>query len=137
MSIRQTKQWLDMGILPGEIAVNLSAHQFRQEDLLESIDKLLTETGLPPDYIELEITEGAVMQNVERVIEVMHDFKNYGLHLAIDDFGTGYSSLNYLKRFPVDTLKIDISFIQDMTYSKRDHSMVASIINLAQNFDLR
>ena len=137
MAFEQTRIWSSMGILPGKIAVNLSAFQFQQDDLLECIDQLLAKHELSPDYIELEITEGAVLENVEKLIQTMHDFKARGLHLAIDDFGTGYSSLSYLKRFPLDTLKIDMSFIRDMASSQQDRNMVASIINLAQNFDLQ
>ncbi|MBF0178789.1 MAG: EAL domain-containing protein [Magnetococcales bacterium] len=121
---------------PVKMAVNLSAMQFQKSDLLEVVRVVLEETGLPPDALELEITESMVMGNVEKSIERMNSLKSLGLTLAVDDFGTGYSSLNYLKRFPIDTLKIDQSFVRDLSRAQGDLAIVLAIISLGQALGL-
>jgi len=133
----QGKAWVDQGLLKGRVAVNLSPHQFQQDNLLECIDTVLEQSGLPPEHLELEITEGAVMKDVETTVTTMKLIRARGIHLSLDDFGTGYSSLSYLKRFPVNTLKIDLTFVRDMTRSEADKNLVASIIGLANNFNLQ
>jgi len=109
----QAKQWQDDGLAAVPVAVNVSAVQFRQEGFTDLIRKVLIETGLSPEYLELELTESLLLSNVDVVIATLQDLKKVGLQLAIDDFGTGYSSLSYLKQFPVGKLKIDRSFIRN------------------------
>jgi diguanylate cyclase (GGDEF)-like protein/PAS domain S-box-containing protein len=133
----QMKRWHDAGHHPMRIAVNLSARQFQQRDLAQIVERVLEETGLPPDSLELEITESAAMQNVDLSIAVMRRLKEMGIRIAIDDFGTGYSSLSYLKRFPIDTVKIDQNFLRDMTSESADGAIVSAVISLARALKLR
>jgi diguanylate cyclase (GGDEF)-like protein/PAS domain S-box-containing protein len=126
-----TWQRQDLGAL--RIAVNLSARQFYQQDLVRTVDAALRDTGLPPELLEIELTESLVMTDVERAIAVLRSLKTLGVHIAIDDFGTGYSSLSYLKRFPIDVLKIDQSFVRDITTDADDAAIVSSIISLAHS----
>ncbi|MBC7503281.1 MAG: EAL domain-containing protein [Herminiimonas sp.] len=133
----QTRRWLEAGHAGLRIAVNLSARQFAQPDLVQSIALTLAETGLQPEYLELELTEGVLMHDVEVAIDTMHKIKQLGVHISIDDFGTGYSSLAYLKRFPIDVLKIDRSFINEMTFDSNDAVIVKSVIALAHNLNLQ
>ncbi|MYL23127.1 EAL domain-containing protein [Halomonas alkaliantarctica] len=120
-----------IGQVPG-IAINLSARQFRQPGLIEAVRDALEESGIPPAKVELEITEGMVMDDVEAAIATMRDLRNLGVQLAIDDFGTGYSSLNYLKRFPVNTLKLDRAFIRDLPHNADDVAITEAVIALAK-----
>lgn len=129
------KRWLDAGILTGRVAVNLSARQFTLPDLTQRIDDILKETGLPPKNLELEITEGTVMNNPQHAIKIMHQLRERGIHLALDDFGTGYSSLSYLRKFPLNTLKIDKAFVDD-SGSSIGKAMIDTIITIARNLSL-
>lgn len=131
-----TKHWIQDKGLSFRVAINISAIQFRQQDLLKIIDELLEETQLAAEHIELELTEAAVMEDIEYALNIMNKIKNRGINLALDDFGTGYSSLNYLKKFPIDTLKIDRSFIHDMEFSKENENIVKTIIELAHHLKL-
>ena len=133
---RQARQWIDAGHGQLRVSVNLSARQFRQENLLEVIEATLRDTGLPPDNLELEITESIVMDHVDKAIAILERLRGLGLHIAVDDFGTGYSSLNYLKRFPINTLKIDQSFVRDLTRDSDDAAIISAIIALARNMRL-
>ncbi|MES2026361.1 MAG: EAL domain-containing protein [Pseudomonadota bacterium] len=133
---KQAKAWHEMGFSNLRIAVNLSARQFTQASLLESITTTLEETGLAPHFLEIELTESSVMADIERNILTLHDLKSLGIQLSVDDFGTGHSSLAYLKRFPIDTLKIDRSFVRDIAINQDDASIVSSIISLAHNLKL-
>lgn len=133
---RQAKAWQDMGFTQLRIAVNLSARQFTQASLLESIKATLQETGLAARFLEIELTESSVMADIERNILTLRDLKSLGVQLSVDDFGTGHSSLAYLKRFPIDTLKIDRSFVRDIAINQDDASIVSSIISLAHNLKL-
>ena len=128
--------WQRAGFDHLRIAVNLSARQFSQPDLVQSIADVLTSTGLAARDLEIELTEGLVMTDVENAIGILRDLKALGVQLAIDDFGTGYSSLSYLKRFPIDVLKIDRSFVNDIAESPDDATIVLSIISLAHNLRL-
>ncbi len=119
------------------VAVNLSARQFRELNLLSQIKLIQERAGISAELLEFEITESMIMNNPEQVIKVLEDFKNEGFKLSIDDFGTGYSSLNYLKRFPVDHLKIDYSFVRDIICDKNDASIVMAIIALAHSLNLK
>jgi diguanylate cyclase (GGDEF)-like protein len=111
---RQNRAWQDEGLEPGMVSVNLSARQFRQEGLVRTVSRVLAETGLEPAALEMEITESMVMHNAEAAIAILQGLKSLGLALSVDDFGTGYSSLAYLKDLPIDTLKIDRSFVRDI-----------------------
>lgn len=133
---KQIRAWLDEG-LHLRVSVNLSARQFRQENLAHTIYEILSETGVPPDYLELEITESDVMENAEGAIATLDELKAKGVHISIDDFGTGYSSLSYLKRFPLDVLKIDRSFVRDIPGNEDDAAIVGAIIALARSMDIR
>jgi diguanylate cyclase (GGDEF)-like protein/PAS domain S-box-containing protein len=133
----QMKAWSDAGIAPRRIAVNLSARQFRQKDLVERIKSILRETGLRARQLELEITESMVMADPAEAEKVLQELHDAGISLAIDDFGTGYSSLSYLKRFPIDFLKIDRSFVRDIPHSNDDVAIARAIIAMAKSLGLR
>ncbi|AXS79447.1 bifunctional diguanylate cyclase/phosphodiesterase [Dechloromonas sp. HYN0024] len=133
---RQLKAWHALGHDHLVLAVNLSPRQFRQTDLVSMITRILKETGLPPASLELEITESSLMHNVSEVIAKLQQLVGLGVRLAIDDFGTGYSSLAYLKNFPVHKLKIDQSFVRDLTSGEQSVGIVRTIISLAQNLRL-
>ncbi|WNC71267.1 EAL domain-containing protein [Thalassotalea psychrophila] len=131
-----TKAWLDNGMFRGRIAVNLSAVQFRQPNLVQIIAEILEETKLPAKHLELEITEGTVMNSPQEAIELMHQIRKMGVNLSLDDFGTGYSSLAYLKQFPLNTLKIDKAFVDDIEASEEGRNMVATIVTIAHNLGM-
>ena len=131
-----TKKWVDAGLFDGRMAVNLSAVQFTQPNLVEIIDSALKESCLNAKYLELEITEGTVMDSPQKAIETMLQIRAMGIHLSLDDFGTGYSSLAYLKRFPLNTLKIDKAFVDDIEHSEQGRNMVATIVTIAHNLGL-
>ncbi|WP_434926731.1 EAL domain-containing protein [Shewanella sp. HL-SH2] len=130
------QKWLEQGLFSGRVAVNLSSRQFALPDLQQRIESILRLTKLPAHHLELEITEGTVIKNPENAIKVMQQLAKMGVSLALDDFGTGYSSLSYLKRFPINCLKIDKSFVDDIDKSDRDLKMVDSIITIAHNMGL-
>ena len=132
-----TKALQSQGLGYLRISVNLSVRQFYQHNLVESIAAMLDETGLAPRYLELELTESLVMTDVQLAVSILQHLKLIGVKLSIDDFGTGYSSLAYLKRFPIDALKIDQSFVRDITRDQDDAAIVASIISLAHNLRLQ
>lgn len=137
----QNKRWQEMGYPAVRVAVNLSARQFRQANLVSQIAQILTETGLDPQWLELEITESISMENSSFSLSILQDLKEMGIHLSMDDFGTGFSSLSYLSRFSIDTLKIDRSFVRALTNRTDDrgsgNEIVTTIIQLAQNLGLR
>lgn len=133
----QTKVWQDAG-LPGlRVAVNLSARQFQQPHLLETIAQILAAVQLAPECLELEITETTAMQNIEFTTDLLRDLQALGVHISMDDFGTGYSSLGYLKRFPLHTIKIDRSFVRELTTNPNDAAIVRAVIALARGLNLR
>lgn len=132
----QQKRWLDSGKKVGRMAVNLSPRQFRQRNFPDKVETILRETGLPAEYLELEITESCAMEHAGETINQLKQLNQMGLFLAIDDFGTGYSSLAYLKRFPIQKLKIDSSFINDIQSDPNDAAIAKSIIGLAHNMQL-
>jgi EAL domain-containing protein (putative c-di-GMP-specific phosphodiesterase class I) len=133
----QARAWQLDGLGDLRVAVNLSARQFTQKALEQSIAGMLAEVGLPPRLLELELTESMVMSDVEHAITILRNLKALGVHIAIDDFGTGYSSLAYLRRFPIDVLKIDQSFVKDLTVDADDAAIVRSIISLAHSLRLK
>lgn len=131
----QNKSWQNEGFPPLQMAVNISSRQFQQSNLVEMVSNILKETKLDPRYLELELTE-SIIQDSKHSISTMHKLKAMGICLSIDDFGTGYSSLSYLKTFPIDTLKIDQTFIRNIFTDSKDASLVDTIINMAHNLDL-
>ncbi len=134
---RQNKKWQDMGYCDLRVAVNLSALQFRERNVTRDVTNALEASGLDPSHLELELTESAVMHNVEASLASLRAFKEMGVTIAIDDFGTGYSSLSYLRRFPIDAVKIDRSFIKDIVVNQDDAALAAAIIAMAHILDLR
>ena len=134
---RQNQEWRKLGLMKITMAVNLSVVQFRQKNLGEIIKAILHESGLAPSGLELEITEGVVMQDAEAAILLLEEMKEMGLKLSVDDFGTGYSSLSYLKRFPIDKFKIDQSFVHDLTTDTDDAVIVSTIISMAHSLKLK
>jgi len=130
------KRWRDAGSPVGMVAVNLSPRQFRDPTLVELVRSSLAETGLTAACLELEITEGALMDGGEETIDKLARLKALGVHLAIDDFGTGYSSLAYLKRFPVDKLKVDQAFVRGIQSNPIDREIVAAVIALGKALGL-
>lgn len=133
---RQTREWLDAGHGPLQVAVNLSAKQFHQPGLNTMIARILQETGLPPECLELEITESMMVDNVEEAIRMLTQLRALGLSLTMDDFGTGYSSLSYLKRFPIQTIKIDQSFVRDLPHHADDMAIVNAIVAMSKSLRL-
>jgi diguanylate cyclase (GGDEF)-like protein/PAS domain S-box-containing protein len=133
----QMKAWQQAGLPKISVAVNLSARQFRQRDLAGGIARVLQETGLDPCYLDIELTESMVMHDVELAVATLGKLKAMGIKLSIDDFGTGYSSLSYLKRFPISVLKIDQSFVRDITCDANDAAIARSIIALAHSLKLQ
>ncbi len=133
---QQARTWLDQG-WEIRVSVNLSVSQLRQAQLIELIRTVLEETRLPPHLLELELTESLIMDDIERTIEALHAIRQLGVTISIDDFGTGYSSLSYLKRFPVDALKIDRSFISSLDTSEDDSAITRAIIVMAHSLDLK
>ncbi|TVM00998.1 MAG: hypothetical protein CV087_11995 [Candidatus Brocadia sp. WS118] len=133
----QNKTWRDAGFLPGCIAVNLSAHTFHQRNISVIVTTILKETGLSPQFLGLEITEGIAMQDVETTIHKLKEMSDLNIQIAIDDFGTGFSSLSYLKKFPVNKLKISPHFVSCIVDNQKDRIIVSSIVALAQGLHFR
>jgi len=132
----QNKAWQDAGLTPMRLSVNFSARQFQQPTFITDVAQILKDTNLDPRWLELELTESSIMKDPEEAIEKLHELKLMGIKVAIDDFGTGYSSLNYLKRFPIDTLKIDKSFVSDVCKDPHDTAIVRAIIDLGHALDV-
>jgi diguanylate cyclase (GGDEF)-like protein/PAS domain S-box-containing protein len=134
---QQNKRWQEAGLPPCVVSVNVSPRQFRSAGFMDTLRAVLRDTRLDPRYLELELTESMVMHDGEQMIEALRAIKDLGVHMSVDDFGTGYSSLSYLKRFPVDRLKIDRSFVQDLTTDADSAAIVRTIIALGRNLDLK
>ncbi|HEY0818545.1 MAG TPA: EAL domain-containing protein [Rhizobacter sp.] len=132
----QNVAWQKQGLPPINMAVNLSVRQFADEHLLDDVTAILQETGMAPHLLELEITEGMIVHNVDRAIKLLTAIKQLGVRLAIDDFGTGYSSLGQLKNFPIDTLKVDRSFIRDLATDSEDKAITSAIIAMGKTLSL-
>jgi diguanylate cyclase (GGDEF)-like protein/PAS domain S-box-containing protein len=133
---RQARGWQDAGLPFKRVSVNVSAVEFRDKGFVESVRTILSETGLKAHYLDLELTEGVLMQDAESTGAVLQELKTMGVHFAVDDFGTGYSSLSYLQRFPIDVLKIDQSFIRRITINPEDSPIVSAIIDMGKNLRL-
>ncbi len=129
---RQTQSWLDAGLVLSAISVNVSASEFENDEFLANVRAVLQETGLAADHLELELTETVLMKNIECTVVTLNALRSMGVRISIDDFGTGYSSLSYLKRFPVDTIKIDQSFIRDISIGN-DDILVNAVIGLGKS----
>jgi diguanylate cyclase (GGDEF)-like protein len=134
---RQARAWQSGGMQPLRIAVNLSAQQFKQKSLVTTVREALAAAGLDPGYLELELTESAVMHDAESSIQVLRQLSDLGVRISVDDFGTGYSSLSYLRRLPLDKLKIDRSFIREVAASRDDAEIVRAIVSLAHSLHLK
>ncbi len=134
---RQAKLWQDAGIEGAAVAVNLSARQFRDKNIVYTVRRILRDSGLEPARLELEITESSIMHDIEEVIAIMLEFKLLGVMLSIDDFGTGYSNLNYLRRFPVDKLKIDQSFVRDAELAASAAAIARAVIVIGHSLRLQ
>jgi EAL domain-containing protein (putative c-di-GMP-specific phosphodiesterase class I) len=133
----QIRSWLDQGYSPVPVSVNFSTIQFRKKGLAESILAMVEKARIDPKLLIMEITESAFMQNVEVASAIFKKLKEKGIGISLDDFGTGYSSLSYLKKFPFDNLKIDISFIRDLTLESDSSSLVSAIIAMARSLNLK
>lgn len=133
---QQMMEWQAQGLPPLCVSVNISARQFQTVELLEHIKSALQESALPPHLLELEITESMVMHHVDKALAQLHEIKNLGVKIAIDDFGTGYSSLAQLKRFPIDTLKVDRSFIREVAHDREDQAITDAIIAMGKSLSL-
>ncbi len=134
---RQSKLWQKQGFPPMITAVNVSVKQFQQEDFVTKVRQILTSTGFPAEYLELEITESILIQNVQRSEEIIAELSDLGVKFSLDDFGTGYSSLSYLKQFPFHTVKIDKCFIADATSNAQDQALISAIITLGKGYNMK
>jgi diguanylate cyclase (GGDEF)-like protein len=134
---RQHRIWLDAGLAPVTLALNISGQHFLKNDLLDTVTSVLAETGMDPGLLELELTEGVLMAHTEKTVKTLKALKEMGVRLAIDDFGTGFSSLSYLKRFPLDVLKIDRAFINDITNDQDDAAITIATIEMAHTLKLQ
>lgn len=133
----QNKRWQELGLPDIKVAVNLTAHQFQNHNLVEAVHYALGTTGIQPSQLEFELTEGTIIQNTEETAPVLSQLTAMGVQISIDDFGTGYSSLSYLRKFPIHTLKIDQSFVRDITIDESDAAIVKAIISLAHDLKLK
>ncbi|OIQ96216.1 phytochrome-like protein cph2 [mine drainage metagenome] len=133
----QARAWQDAGLPQLRMAVNISARQFRHKGLVDAIGRVLERTGLAAGLLEVEITESMAMHDPEETIRLLDSLKERGLRIALDDFGTGFSSLSYLKRFPIDVLKIDQSFVAGIARDRSDAAIARTVIGLARNLGLQ
>jgi diguanylate cyclase (GGDEF)-like protein/PAS domain S-box-containing protein len=133
---RQARAWQDEGVSPVSIAINVSAVELRGKDFLSNVRQILEQNRLEPRFLELELTETFMMQDWKSTAETLRALKNLGVKIALDDFGTGYSSLSYMRRFPIDALKIDQSFVRDMTSDADDASIVSAVINMGRSLNM-
>jgi diguanylate cyclase (GGDEF)-like protein len=134
---QQAKAWQDSDLGPVRITVNVSARQVEQPGLVSAVGAALADTGLPPQRLQIELTEGAVMRQVDTVTSTLSKLRAMGVGISVDDFGTGYSSLGYLKRFPIDTIKIDRLFVRDVATDQNDAAIVTTVIAMARGLNLR
>jgi EAL domain-containing protein (putative c-di-GMP-specific phosphodiesterase class I) len=132
----QNVKWQSDGIMDLRVAVNLSGYQLQHSALLATIRNVLKETGMSPDHLELEVTESVIMQNADFAVSILRGLSDLGIHISIDDFGTGYSSLAHLKRFSVNTLKIDKSFVREVDFSTTDAAIATAIIAMGNSLNM-
>jgi EAL domain-containing protein (putative c-di-GMP-specific phosphodiesterase class I) len=133
---RQAKEWEEAGFSDLHVSINISARQFQEQDLIELVSKVIRETGVDAKKIQLEITESIAMVDVDITVRILNEMNQMGVRVSIDDFGASYSSLGYLKRFPVNKLKIDLSFIHDIPDNKDDSAITAAMIAMGHILDL-
>jgi EAL domain-containing protein (putative c-di-GMP-specific phosphodiesterase class I) len=133
----QAKTWKDAGLTAGSMAVNVSAVQFQEDGFLVGLCSVLSDTGLDPRSLELEITESVLMKDTEASVSILKAVREIGVRVAVDDFGTGYSSLSYLRRLPLDSLKIDQSFLHKIHSAPDDSIIISAIIGMGRNLGLR
>jgi EAL domain-containing protein (putative c-di-GMP-specific phosphodiesterase class I) len=133
----QTKAWMEAGCGPLSVSVNISGKQFQQRKLTHSVKQALMSSGLEPQYLDLELTESILMGDSESVRQALEEFREMGVSISVDDFGTGYSSLSYLKRFPVDAVKIDRSFVTDITTNPDDAAIAGAVVAMAHSLKLK
>ncbi len=133
----QGRAWQDAGLPPLRMAVNLSCRQFKQPGFVDLVQRILDETGMPPELVELELTESMIMEDADETVKRLRALKNMGVHLAIDDFGTGYSSLSYLKNFPIDRIKIAQTFVRDLSTDPGDAAIVETVLAMARSLNLQ
>jgi diguanylate cyclase (GGDEF)-like protein len=134
---RQAREWQHAGLPFKRVSVNVSAAEFRHENFVGGVRATLRETGLEARFLDLELTEGVLMEDAESTVSVLQELKAMGVHLAVDDFGTGYSSLSYLRQFPIDVLKIDPSFVREISDDPNDSAIVSAIIDMGRNLEQR
>ena len=134
---KQARAWVDAGLPLGTMAVNISAMEFRDENFLEGVFAILRETGLDPRLLELELTESVLMKRAESAASILKTLRARGVQIAVDDFGTGYSSLSYLRKFPIDALKIDQSFVRQITTAPDETTIVTAVISMGRSLKLR
>jgi EAL domain-containing protein (putative c-di-GMP-specific phosphodiesterase class I) len=134
---KQARAWVDGGLPLGTMAVNISAMEFRDENFLEGVFSILEETGLDPGALELELTESVLMKHAESTETILKTLRSLGVQLAVDDFGTGYSSLSYLRKFPINALKIDQSFVRQITTAPDETTIVTAVISMGRSLKLR
>jgi EAL domain-containing protein (putative c-di-GMP-specific phosphodiesterase class I) len=135
-AFRQMNEWTNLGLAPLRMSINISAVQFRRGGLPRFLAEQLAAYDIDPRYVELELTESVLMQGVDKVLQTLQEIKDLGVTLAIDDFGTGYSSLSYLRRFPIDRLKIDQSFVRDIERTPANESIARAIVALSNSLSL-
>lgn len=131
-ALYQMKQWQDRNLFKGKMAINISSVQFEEDDFIETLTSVVADVGIEAKYVELEVTESAIMKNEARFITTLQELRELGFSISIDDFGTGYSSLNYIKKLPIDTLKIDRTFVKDTPHDQNDTAIAMVIITLAK-----
>ncbi|MDJ0511202.1 MAG: bifunctional diguanylate cyclase/phosphodiesterase, partial [Crocosphaera sp.] len=134
---QQNKKWQEMGLPPVRVAVNLSAQQLQQPNLIRTVEKSLNDVQLEPQWLELEVTESMLMKNTKLANNTLCELREMGVHISMDDFGTGYSTLGYLKTFPFHTLKIDQSFVRELSENAQDLSIISAIMTLSRGFNMR
>jgi len=134
---KQARTWIDAGLSLATMAVNISAMEFRHENFLEGVFAILKDTGLEPSSLELELTESVLMKRAESAESILKTLRASGVQLAVDDFGTGYSSLSYLRKFPIDALKIDQSFVRQITTCPEETTIVTAVISMGRSLKLR
>jgi EAL domain-containing protein (putative c-di-GMP-specific phosphodiesterase class I) len=134
---KQARAWVDAGLPFATMAVNISAMEFQDENFLEGVFAILKDTGLDPRSLELELTESVLMKGAESTASILKTLRARGVQLAVDDFGTGYSSLSYLRKFPIDTLKIDQSFVHEITTAPDETTIVTAVISMGRSLKLR
>lgn len=134
---RQNREWQNRGFAQIRVGVNISARQFQQQHLAETVMRILDDVELGPEFLELELTESSIMSNAEATIVVLNKLQSKGIAISVDDFGTGFSSLSYLKRLPIDSLKVDQSFVRELATDPDDAALVMAIVNLGHTLRLR